>query len=694
MKQRIARSLLLCPGLALAALSARAELPMLAPVEVSSSLPSLTAPDPGRAYSTSTASADGVAAFGGGALTNPYKALDLMPSVNLSGQDAYGLTVDQNFMRIRGISAYTYSNLAMTVNGVPSTVNVGNGGMGNLYDLENVESISLTRGPAAADQGFGFGDLAGAMDLRLRAPAETRGAMVRGAVGSEDFHKLFARVDSGRLSTDTRLFFSASDAATDKWRGSGSQDRQNATVGLAQNLGANGLLELYAVHNDFARNEYRPLSYAQSRNRDNYDIDYNAKLTGVAAKDSQYYDYNRQEFTEDNVFAKLTWRLADDTLLRLSPYWQKTDGYRSTAGSNGTINRMDIEQHQRGLLAELDTRFAGANLTVGWWTQRIETIPPPLSQKAYSINASGALVFKQWGILGDMGERDYDSPFVKISGEVGGFKYGLGVRRLSVGIPGMTTYVGTGIGDISRDDALARNPAINRALTTNDSSFSATLPSASLQWTVQPGLDARLAYGRGVGNPWMGPLYSTYMSNAARFQAAGVTLQSLWDDLRLEVADTVEAGLAWRGERWTLAPTLYYSKMKDKQVTAFDPAVGVAYLQPGVHAHAYGAELEATWSASNQLDLSGSLSWNVNQLDDDIPSGSSTRLASKGNQVPDAPRFLLKLGAEYRQGDWRVAPMLRYVGKRYGDALNNEPVTSYTVADLHVGYGLGKLAGA
>ena len=43
---------------------------------------------------------------------------------SLSGSDAYGLSVDQNFMRIRGISSYTYSTLAMTVNGTPSSVSV------------------------------------------------------------------------------------------------------------------------------------------------------------------------------------------------------------------------------------------------------------------------------------------------------------------------------------------------------------------------------------------------------------------------------------------------------------------------------------------------------------------------------------------------------------------------------------------
>lgn len=680
-------SLLIGPGLVLAALPLRAEIPLLAPVEVTTTSSPLVGPDPGRAQSTATASGSSLAGFGGGALTSPYKAVDLMPSVNLSGQDAYSLTVDQNFMRIRGISAYTFSNLAMTVNGVPSTINVGNGGMGNLYDLENVETVSLTRGPAAADQGFGFGDLAGAMDLRLKAPAEKAGALLRAAVGSEDFRKLFFRVDSGRLGSDTRLFVSGSDAANDKWRGPGKQERRNVTVGLAQALGNAGNLELYAVRNDFARNEYRPLSYAQSTDPGSWsNVEYNPRLTGVAAQDALYHGYNRQEFTEDNLFARLSWRLGENTVLRLSPYWLKTEGFRSTSGANNTVNRMDIEQDQAGLLADITTRLAGHDFSAGWWTQRIETIPPPLAQKSYAPNASGDLVFQKWGILADMGKRKYDSPFVKVSGQSASLKYSVGVRALRLSVPGITSYVGSGIGDISREAALDRGPAVNPTLTTATADYSATLPSASLQWAMAADLEGRLAYGRGIGNPWMGPLYSTYMSNAARFQAAGVSLQKLWDNLKLEVADTVDLGLTWRGEGWTVAPTLYYSKLKDKQVTAFDPVVGIAYLQPGVRAHAYGAELETTWKASSALALSGSVSWNINRLDDDIPSGSGAVLASKGKQVPDAPRLLLKLGAEYTAGNWRLGPVLRHVGKRYGDALNTETVAAYTVAGLHAAY--------
>ena len=109
----------------------------------------------------------GIDILAGPAQTNPYQTLGLVPSVNVEGVDAFGLTVDQSFIRIRGQSGYTFSNLASTVEGIPSTVNVGQAAIGNLYDLENVSTTTLLRGPIPADKGLGFGNIAGSMDLSL-----------------------------------------------------------------------------------------------------------------------------------------------------------------------------------------------------------------------------------------------------------------------------------------------------------------------------------------------------------------------------------------------------------------------------------------------------------------------------------------------------------------------------------------------
>lgn len=693
MHYKAASILLLCPALVFA----QSNLVALPTVTVSASpSPSIT-PLTNHEYSTTQINAEGVSTMGGGAQANPYRALDLIPSVNLSGTDAYGLSVDQNFMRVRGISAYTYSNLAVTVNGTPSSVSVAQGGMGNLYDLENTEDISFWRGPQPANVGFGFGNLAGSMNQNLKAPASSGGTTVRAATGSDNFHKLFARIDTGDFGYGSRAFLSASSAQTDKWRGAGEQSRDAINIGIVQALGDQGSIELYGAHNRFRRDEYRPLSYAQSRDLGTYGkLDYNARLTGIAATDANYYAYNSQSYEEDNVFAKFSWKLGEDSLFTFRPYWLSTDGTRLTGSANGvtgSVNVVAVNQEQSGFVGEIATKVADQTLTAGYWSQRIKTMPPPLSQKRYVLNTQGQMVFNAWGILADMGARVYDSPYLQLAGQSGNWRYSAGVRYLRFSMPGISTYNGNGLPDISRENALLLKPVLNSSLSSQASTMNEILPTFTSRWQLNATLEAKLAFGRTVGNPWMGPLYSTYQSNVAAFQKAGISLQRLWNDLKLEKSDTIEGGLEWHHGALTLMPTLFYSRLRDKQINAFDPAVGVAYLQSGVHATAYGAELEANWATSTQWNLIGALSYNINRLDDDIRTAGATVLASKGKQVPDTPQWLLKLGAEYRSGPWRMLPLVRYTGSRYGDALNTEKVDAYTTADLNTAYRFGKVAG-
>ncbi len=61
--------------------------------------------------------------------------------------------------------------------------------------------------------------------------------------------------------------------------------------------------------------------------------------------------------------------------------------------------------------------------------------------------------------------------------------------------------------------------------------------------------------------------------------------------------------------------------------------------------------------------------------------------------MPDAPAWLVKLAAQYHIGAWRLTPLVRYVGSRYGDVLNTEKVDAYLTIDLDATYRVGKVAG-
>jgi len=645
-------------------------------------------------YSAGTVSADGVQTLAGPARTNPFRALDTQPSVNFTATDAYGITVDQNFLRIRGIAGYTYSNLAMNIEGTPSSVSAGQGAVGNLFELENTEGLRLLVGAMPANTGFGLGNLAGEVNLRLRAPEKTPGAEVSLSMGSERFDRQFLRVDSGETEHGTAFFVSYANASADKWRGAGEQTREALNTGFSQRLGDDASLKIFAAHTEFSRDEYRPLSSTEARHyKDYYDWDYTEALTGTATTDSAYYGYNTQTFQEDNVIAVLDWQPTDTLSLQLRPYWLATNGMRYVGKSN-RVNRVDIEQDQYGVVGEAVLDLGDYRLTAGHWYQRLRSMPPPLSQKMYNIDSDGNLRFFRWSILADMGEREFNSPYLKLDATLGDWQLDAGLRYLHESLPGVTTYNTTGLGDMGYQGALATNPAVRDDLSTEASSFNKLLPALSARWHFAPAWTARAGYARTVGNPWMGPLYSTFMSNTARFTSAGVSLQDLWDDLELETSDTVETGLAWQRERARAELTVFYSRIRHKQVNAYDPVVGLSYLQSGAKATAYGIELSGDWAVARPLDLFGSLSWNINRFDGDLATAGGAVVATDGKQITDTPKLMAKLGSRYRAGPATVTGMVRYVGRRYGDALNTEKVGGYTTADVYADIALGRTLGA
>lgn len=635
--------------------------------------------------------------LGGAAQTSPYRAIELAPSTHVEGVDAYGITVDQNFMRVRGQMGYTFSNLATTVEGLPSSVNVGQGAMGNLYDLENVERVSALRGPLAADQGFGFGTLAGSVDSTLLKPADKAGVTTRIAGGSDDFHKMFVRVDSGLIGTGSRLFVSASHGAVDQWRGAGESMRRTLNFGFTQDAGRLQL-EVYGAHNEFDRHEYRPLSHAQASDPGNYDkVEFNRKLTGNAVSDVNYHDFNRQHFTESNLLATVRYRLDDGESIVFRPYYLKTNGYRlagmaNTLGAPG-VERYAIEQEQWGAVAAWEKRWPDGRLHAGYWFQHIDTIPPVPEVKVFRPSAEGDLSFAGWKTLAAIGSRTLDSPFVQLEQRLGGLDLAGGLRYLATSVPSVTAYNPAGLPNVAQGTAIDRVPPLLPAASVSGQRFDALLPNLSARYALSERTSVRAAYGRNVGYPFQGPLYSIYTGNIDRFQKAGISLQELWDGMKLEVADMLDLGLRIEGDRWYLAPTLYYAKHRNKQVTVFDPRVNLSYQQNGAKATSDGFELEGGWEPLSGLSLFGSLAWNRFGFDNDIRAATSSVIPVAGKQMADTPKFSAKLGAAWRLGQFTVSPLVRYIGPRFGDALESQKIAGYAVADLHFGYQARSLPG-
>lgn len=655
--------------------------------------------DQSRPATETTLDKEALTTYVGPGQTNPYKALNLLPSVNTEGTDAYGLVQDQSNLRIRGQTGYTYNRLSRTIDGMPIGINIGNGSMGNFLDMENVSSLSFGRGPITADKGFGFGNSAGVLDQSLLAPDKKMGLTASEHYGSYNFTRTFGRFDTGESPLlGTRAFGSFSYSQTDKWRGKGDIQRTNFMAGLAQPLFYGHVrVEAYGIYNTYNQDEYRPLSYAQTKNDSHYrGFDFTGELTGNTTTDFGYYGYNKQYMHEWTFFGKVEADLWSGAMFTFKPYYGNDTGERwftnitstSLKASQIGYNINNFYENQYGFIAQIEQNLDPVKLKAGFWYQNITAYPPPVAGQKFFLLTSYGSTFVAWNMLNKVEERLFKAPFVQASGDFGKFHATAGLKYLFATMPKVKSYSNTGVGNFDYDDALSASTGTMANKSTGASPKDVWLPNVGASYDITENLTVRAMYGRNYAYPLQGPLYSVFSSNVNTFLAKGITLQHLWNEAKLETSDNIDVGLRYNNGTVSVAPTLYYAYYHDKQVTAYDSAVAASYLQPGAEARSMGAELEASWKPLSWLTLFGSGSYNSFQFTKNIASGLGTAIRVKGNQVPDVPLWLAKAGFTATYEKLKGTALYRFVDARYGDVQNHNYIRPYNIVDLYLSYDL------
>ncbi|MFD2112597.1 TonB-dependent receptor [Thiorhodococcus fuscus] len=628
---------------------------------------------------------------------NPYRALREIPSVSVADMDPYGSSnLNSNKgLRVRGKIA---SHGAMgSVDGLPLTgINPGPGYLW-LFDMENVESLSLTQGPIPPDR-LAFFTTMGVLDNQLRWPEAQAGAHLSQSFGSYGFQRTFARLDSGELSNGMSFFGSASYTSGDKWRGPGKSPdgRENFEGGVVQRFDGGIEAKLYFAYNDMSLDDYRPLDYAQARNLSRYrNFDYNASPSSNPADRVNYYKYNQQQFTDWTVFGELTLPLAGDSKLTIKPFYTYEEGVFYSGMSNGKVREWLIDHDWYGVSAELATRFKETDLKLGYWINTMDPPGPPTAWKLYNTTASGGRSFSNWALLAEPTERhSFQSLYAMATHAFGDLEVEGGVRYMVEHMSGFDVYKTNGIGNVSFDQALHLASTIDPTRSADGVTFHEVLPYLGFNYALAPTADLTLSVGRNYGAPVYG-LWPTYQMNAAKFAAAGVTADAIWNTIKPELSDAVDLGLHLRFPWGTIEPTLYYARYKDQEVAFWDPAVGLAYSQNIAESHAYGAQLAATWTPTRTIDVFGTLSYDHSVFDDDLATTGGAMLDVAGEQLPGSPQWLASLGGRWHMGRFSVAPVVHYSGDYYADSARSEKVSGYATVDLDLSYedrvGLGDL---
>jgi len=338
------------------------------------------------------------------------------------------------------------------------------------------------------------------------------------------------------------------------------------------------------------------------------------------------------------------------------------------------------------VVAQYDVDFcAVVTGSVGYWHQTMYPPPPPTGQKAY-LPIGGSLVFQGWSLLGKQGQYQFDAPYVIVRTQTERFEGTVGLKYLYERTPSYQGYVTTGLPDVPYADVFNFNPAINPRMTVNAVSYHQVLPYAGGSYRFTDHLVGRLVYGRNYGQPNTGPNIQIFSQNQTAFQNAGLTLSDIVTPLKPELTDNVDLGLRYNSQHWYVAPTLFYSRVYYQEVFAFDPRVGVQYGVSTANAQSYGGELEVGSQPIEHLNVFGSASYFLYEFINNVQTASNAVLNLEGKQVPDAPKWMAKIGATYDLYGFSFTPTVRWLGSRFGDALNTQKVPEYYVVDAFVAY--------
>ncbi len=611
---------------------------------------------------------------GPGAFSSVYRALDLLAGIDTEMMDGFGLSGKE--VRIRGIRG-RFSG--MSLEGMPNYGIMPIGPRDHIYDLENFEGVDLYKGATPPSLNTGSGNRGGAIALNYRRPTEQPGAELRQQFGEERARRSFFRLDSGLLPrTGTALFLSASQTKLDKWKGCGDLGpRDHCTAGLSQPLGKNAKLEFFYNYNAFTRHDFRPLSYSEADAiNDFYRADFNCARSGDPARDRNYYDYHRSHSRNQEYLAAFRLEPAGWGRFSLKPYFS----YEKGKVLDGPADKA-VRLERYGATSAWRGEVAGLQLSAGYW---FESFDLKKYVRANAITPTGR-IYKGWKYLTENhGNGAIHSPWLQAGRSFGPLTCQAGLKYFHYTEPASTAYFGKAAAGTPYDynDALEHNLGVDRAMSLEEMKYDAWLPSLAAALHLSEKLEIYASYGRNYMRPYAYvPVAVIYSGHRQAFLRAGLTLQDIIDDWKMETSDNFDLGLRWRGDWFDLGPTLFYSRHHDILCQAFDARVGVNYQRNLGEATAWGAEIEMALYPCDNLVIFCNPSYTRMEFDDDLEQGGH-RLEIAGNQFPDTPRLLLKTGFIYTLGNFSLMPTFKYVGRRYGDPENKERIPGRGTCDL------------
>lgn len=298
------------------------------------------------------------------------QSVNLVPGVNFTSSDAYGNSGGN--LRLRSFDG---NRVSLTWDAMPLN-DTGNYAIfsNQLLDPELIDRVTVNLGTTDADSPTASAT-GGTINYISRRPEDDAGLVLRGSVGSNNYHRILGMFDTGELIDGLGAWAAASWTNYEKYKGPGELDKKQVNGRALWDLG-NGNFFSIAGHFNWNRNDfYRNLSLQQI---DFYGRDYDnlatctldAPTPGVADNDNatpggngggaflssndnpantasctNFYGLRINPSNTGNIRSQFSWGLTDSLRLTVDPWYQYV-----LANGGGTFTVSETDRRLRGAL--------------------------------------------------------------------------------------------------------------------------------------------------------------------------------------------------------------------------------------------------------------------------------------------------------------------------------------------------------
>lgn len=566
--------------------------------------------------------------------SNFDSVINIAPSVMVSPNGRGG---DDGKISIRGFQTGQFN---VTLDGIPFRAYNLTQRSGSFIMTNDLGQVSVDRGPGTASN-VGDATFGGTVALQTKSPMSNMATTATTSYGSFNTQLYGLQFDSGQIkgTNGASLFLDTQFTKSDGYFTNDAKQRENVALKVQQPLNDNTTLTFVSINNKQIGNWFSGASLAQIKA---YGPNY-----GLSSSPNQqnYAGYNRWQIQTDFEYLGLKSDYGDGWHLDNKAY---TIGYHNAGPASGkdvsgnsplgtvfgasdvpgTYNTSSYRAY--GDVIALMKDLPDGDVKVGAWSER---------QPAYAATSNVDLTLAQKYISAVYDQHlalDTVQPYVE-----GDWKP----------LPGLTITGGAKYAYVKRSYDSLVDPNTHGPLDYSQT-WAKVLPSLAANYKLAPNWSVYAQAAEGFLTP----------PNALP-SSSNVQPQTTW---------SYQVGTSYQSKAFTLAGDVYYIDFNN--MIASQSIGGITNYFNAGGAIYQGVEVEGTVHVGNGFSVFANGSLN------------SAKNKQTGQWIAEAPNATLAAGLIYQEGNWYASLTDKWVGSRFGDVAEKQPLSPFNQLDMAVTY--------